>query len=58
METSHSEDMVAVWFKLKTGNEIHRSVVGKSLRAGFHELDSMDRRRKDAGGGGQKMASS
>ena len=38
VEKSHSEDMVAVWFKLKTGKEIHRSVVGKSLRAGFHEL--------------------
>eukprot|EP00731_Ephydatia_muelleri_P018687 Em0011g727a len=31
--------MVAVWFKLKTGKEIHRSIVGKYVRAGFHEMD-------------------
>ena len=39
VETGYSEDMVAVWFKLKTGKEIHRSVVGKYVRAGFHEMD-------------------
>ncbi|KAL5489522.1 hypothetical protein EMCRGX_G018622 [Ephydatia muelleri] len=39
VETGHSEDMVAVWFKLKTGKEIHRSIVGKCVRAGFHEMD-------------------
>ena len=52
VETGHSEDMVAVWFKLKTGKEIHRSIVGKYVRAGFHEMDIDDRRRRDAGGGG------
>ena len=39
METGHSENVLAAWFKQKTGKEIHRSVVGKSMRAGFHELD-------------------
>ena len=39
METGHSENVVAAWFKRKTGKEIHRAVVGKSVRAGFHELD-------------------
>ena len=39
METGHSENVAAAWFKRKTGKEIHRSVVGKSARAGFHELD-------------------
>eukprot|EP00731_Ephydatia_muelleri_P020103 Em0012g928a len=39
VETGHSEDMVAVWFKLNTGKEIHRSIVGKCVRAGFHEMD-------------------
>ncbi|KAL5505629.1 hypothetical protein EMCRGX_G007093 [Ephydatia muelleri] len=39
VETGHSEDMVAVWFKLKTGKEIHLSIVGKYVRAGFHEMD-------------------
>ena len=35
----HSENMVAVWFNLKTGKEIHRSIVGKYVWAGFHEMD-------------------
>ena len=39
VETGRSEDMVAVWFKLKTGKEIHRSLVGIYVRAGFHEMD-------------------
>ena len=38
-EMGHSEDMVAVLFKLKTGKENHRSIVGKYVRAGFHEMD-------------------
>ena len=38
VETGYSENMVAVWFKLKTGKEIHRSV-GTYVRAGFHEMD-------------------
>ena len=42
VETGHSEEMVAVWFKLKTGKVIHRSFVGKYVRAGFHEMDIID----------------
>ena len=39
VETGHSEEIVAAWFKEKCGKEIHRSVVGKAVKAGFHELD-------------------
>ena len=39
VQTGHSEEIVAAWFKEKSVKEIHRSVVGKAVRAGFHELD-------------------
>ena len=39
VETGHSENVIAAWFKRKTDKEIYRSVVGKSVRPGFHELD-------------------
>ena len=35
----HCDELVAEWFKHKTGKEIRRSVIGKSVRASFHELD-------------------
>ena len=38
MQTGHSEETVAAWFKLQTGKVIHRSVVGRCIKAGYHEL--------------------
>ena len=39
VQTGHSEE-IAAWFKQQTGKEeIHRFVVGKAVRAGFHELE-------------------
>ena len=34
MQTGHSEEAVAAWFKLQTGKVIHRSVVGRCIKAG------------------------
>lgn len=39
VQTGHCEELVAEWFKNKTRKEVHRSVVGKSVRAGFHKLN-------------------
>ena len=38
VQTGHSEEIVAAWFKQQTGKEIHRSVVGKAVRAGFQDM--------------------
>ena len=52
VQTGHSEEIVAAWFKQQTGKEIHRSVVGKAVRAGFQDMHlgtpEAKRRERDA----------
>jgi len=42
VSTGDSDDKVAAWFSQISGKQICRTVVGKAVRAGFHDLSPYD----------------